>query len=59
MSTVYFDPSKPNLHPGRVHAEGRTSPVQNMLSLRKRLFNKRKRADRLADLLVELLGRAA
>jgi hypothetical protein len=33
--------------------------MQKVFSLRKRLFNRRKRADVLAALLVELLGRSA
>jgi hypothetical protein len=58
MFTVYFGPSGQLLQLRRVRAEGRTDQRTKMpFLLRRRL--KRKRADLLASLLVELLGRSA
>jgi hypothetical protein len=57
MITVYFGLSGANLQFPGLGAEGRTVPMQKFPFLRRRLFIRRKRADVLAALLAELLGR--
>jgi hypothetical protein len=59
MLTVYFGPLRQKLQPRLAAAEGRTVARPNFLRMHKRLFNRRNRAERLALLLVELLGRPA
>jgi hypothetical protein len=58
MLTVYFGLLGTNLQRFAVRAEGITEEKPKMTLLRKRR-NKRKRADALAHLLVELLSRSA
>jgi hypothetical protein len=57
MVTVYFGLSGTKLQFRGNGAEGRAVRMKKMLFLRKRLFTRRKRADVLAALLAELLGR--
>jgi hypothetical protein len=59
MLTVYFGPLGRKLHPRFTPAGGITVLKPKLLAVRKRLFNRRTRAERLALLLVELLGRPA
>jgi hypothetical protein len=59
MTTLYFGHSGSKLQFQGNGAEGITVPMQKILFLRKRLFTRRKRADALAALLAELLGRPA
>jgi len=51
--------SEANPSAERACAEGKTVAMPKFASLRKRLFHRRKRADVLAALLAELLGRPA
>jgi hypothetical protein len=53
---VYFGPSRPNLQFQELLAEGRTDQRPNVSILRKKLLTRKKRADRLAALLVEIIG---
>jgi hypothetical protein len=53
---VYFGPSAANLQFRECRAGGRTDQRTNVSSLRKILFTRKKRADRLAALLVEIIG---
>jgi hypothetical protein len=59
MTTLYFGLSGSKLQFLDNGAEGRRVPMQKIPFLRKRLFTRRKRADALAALLAELLGRPA
>jgi hypothetical protein len=59
MTTVYFGLWRRKLQFRSIRAEGRTVQMQKVVLLRRRLFHRRKRADVLAALLVELLGRPA
>jgi hypothetical protein len=59
MLTVYFGPSGRKLQPESARARGGIVFRPKLLQVRKRLFNRRTRAERLALLLVELLGRPA
>jgi hypothetical protein len=53
---VYFGPSAASLQFRERRAEGRTDQNTNVTTLRKILFTRKKRADRLAALLVEIIG---
>jgi hypothetical protein len=53
---VYFEPSASNLQFRECRAEGRTVQSTNVTSLRKLLLTRKKRADRLAALLAEIIG---
>jgi len=59
MDTVYFGLPGPFLQRFRTRVEGKTGALTNFAPLRKRLFNRRKRADVVAALLAELLSRPA
>jgi hypothetical protein len=53
---VYFGPSVANVQHRESNAEGRTDQIANVTTLRKILSIRKKRADRLAALLVEIIG---
>jgi hypothetical protein len=53
---VYFGPSASNLQFREYRAEGKRVQSTNVISLRKLLFTRKKRADRLAALLAEIIG---